>query len=109
VCFRDHSGQDGMVSQPERRQTDKSLLKAGALQQAIFNSALERLPKVLSAYPLSPQRGERVRAEGGRKKLLATSISDQWTPGEIGVGRVTNDPGGLKLVPEAAPVRIEKK
>jgi hypothetical protein len=33
------------------------------------------LPKVLSFYPLSPQRGERVRVRGDRKKLLATSIN----------------------------------
>jgi len=33
------------------------------------------LPKVLSSYPLSPQRGERVRVRGGKKKLLATSIA----------------------------------
>ena len=35
----DHSGQNWQVSQSERRQTEKSLLKAGALQRAIFNSA----------------------------------------------------------------------
>jgi hypothetical protein len=31
----------------------------------IYNFYLSRLPKVLSSYPLSPQRGERVR--GGER------------------------------------------
>jgi hypothetical protein len=35
----DHSGQNWQVSQSERRKAEKSLLKAGALQRAIFNSA----------------------------------------------------------------------
>jgi hypothetical protein len=35
---------------------------------------LWRLPKVSSSYPLSPQRGERVRVRGDKKRLLATSI-----------------------------------
>jgi hypothetical protein len=35
------------------------------------------LPKVLSSYPLSPQRGERVRVRGDKKKLLASSIDRQ--------------------------------
>jgi hypothetical protein len=32
------------------------------------------LPKVLSFYALSPQPGEKIRARGEKKKLLATSI-----------------------------------
>jgi hypothetical protein len=32
------------------------------------------LPKVLSSYPLSPQRGERARVRRDKKKLLATRI-----------------------------------
>jgi hypothetical protein len=30
--------------------------------------------EVLSSYPLSPLRGERVRVRGDKKKLLATSL-----------------------------------
>ena len=36
-------------------------------------------------------------------------VMGRRTPGEIGVGRVTDDPGCLKLVPGGAPVHIEKK
>ena len=36
-------------------------------------------------------------------------VMGRGTPGEIGVGRVKDDPGCLKLVKEGAPVRIEKK
>jgi hypothetical protein len=33
------------------------------------------LPKVLSSYPLSPQRGERARVRGEKKKLLPINIT----------------------------------
>jgi len=33
------------------------------------------LPKASSSYPLSPQRGERVRVRGGKKRLLAIAIT----------------------------------
>jgi len=36
-------------------------------------------------------------------------VMGKGTPGDIGVGRVMDHPCCLKLVPEAAPVRIEKK
>jgi hypothetical protein len=47
--------------------------KNPAGDQKIVPEVLSCLPKVLSSYPLSPQRGERAWV-GGRKKLLSTNI-----------------------------------
>ncbi len=75
----DHSGQNWQVSQSERRQTEKSLLKAGALQRAIFNSAN------FSSIATDAKGVIQIFNVGAERMLgyTAAEVVDKITPAEI--------------------------
>ena len=75
----DHSGQKWQVSQSERRQTEKSLLKAGALQRAIFNSAN------FSSIATDAKGVIQIFNVGAERMLgyTAAEVVDKITPAEI--------------------------
>jgi hypothetical protein len=50
------------------------------------------LPKVLSSYPLSPQRGERVRVRGGEKTFGNEYIRVLRSRYAIFLGKITFAP-----------------
>src|SRR4030043_239483 len=88
-----YSDQNWIVSQSERKQAEEALLKAGALQNAIFNSAN------FSSIATDAQGVIQIFNVGAERMLgyTAAEVADKITPAEISDPQeVSAEAGGVR-------------